>query len=267
MRKHLNSWEQLANDPLGLELQREDIFFVCGVTKTSRWGVSAFCGTQRGAQGTISCDFGALGSANMRINIAETTLPGGWYRTGPPSTRGDPARNFAPAPAAMPHTLHGALPTRVPFETSSSTSVSSYGTAAVAPTISSSVHDSQWGPAMSVPVVPQAALGVPEKMDQCIFFHYYKAKRRFFFLERIEAGAGPHELPPKADDDFATSALLAQGEGNADHMEFDMPTGQFSMVCTHSLELDAHMLTKSALRSREGCLGLYTGNRKQHTSY
>ncbi len=236
MRKHLDSWERLANDPLGLELQREDIFFVCGVTKTSRWGVSAFCGTQRGAQGTISCDFGALGSANMSINIAETTLSGGWYRTGPPSARGSPTRNFAPTPAAMPHALHGALPTRAPFGTSSSsTPVLSYGTAAVASTTSLSAHDSQWGPAMSVPMVPQAAPGIPEKADQCIFFHYYKAKRRFFFLERMEAGAGPHELPTNADDDFATSALLAQDENNTDDLEFDMPMGELSMVCTHSL--------------------------------
>ncbi|KAI0707101.1 hypothetical protein C8Q76DRAFT_800461 [Earliella scabrosa] len=31
---------------------------------------------------------------------------------------------------------------------------------------------------------------------QCVFLEYYRMKRRSWFIKRIEAGAGPHELPP-----------------------------------------------------------------------
>lgn len=36
----------------------------------------------------------------------------------------------------------------------------------------------------------------PEDCDQCIFLEYYRMKRRFGFIKRIEAAAGPYELPP-----------------------------------------------------------------------
>lgn len=222
MREHLDSWEDLANSVLGLELLREDIFFVCGVTKTSRWGVAAFSGTQRNAQGTVSCDFGALGSANININIAQTSLPGSWYRSGPPRVRGSPTLNFAPPPAAVPYMPYGASPTQPAFGAGSSTSVSSYGTAVAPSTASFPAYGTQtMPPGMTVPSVPQAAHGVPEKADQCIFFHYYKAKRRFFLFERMEAGAGPHELPPKADDDFSSSEVLAQDDDDVDELQFE----------------------------------------------
>lgn len=235
MREHLDSWEDLANSVLGLELLREDIFFVCGVTKTSRWGVAAFSGTQRNAQGTVSCDFGALGSASMNISVAQTSLPGSWYRSGPPRARGSPTLNFAPSPAAVPYMPYGASPTQPAFGAGSSTSVSSYGTAVAPSTASFPAYGTQTiPPGMTVPSVPQAAYGVPEKADQCIFFHYYKAKRRFFLFERMEAGAGPHELPPKADDDFSSSEVLAQDDDGADELEFESSADD--TVCTHLLD-------------------------------
>ena len=46
--------------------------------------------------------------------------------------------------------------------------------------------------------VPSSSSQMPPGCDQCIFFHYFALKRRFFPLpHKLEAGAGPHELPPE----------------------------------------------------------------------
>ena len=36
--------------------------------------------------------------------------------------------------------------------------------------------------------------------NQCLFVHYYKMKRRLWWKEPMQAGAGPHQLPPGADN-------------------------------------------------------------------
>lgn len=221
MREHLDNWEQLANNTLGLDLEREDIFFVFGVTKTSRWGVAAFSGTQRNAQGTVSCDFGALGCASMNINIAQTSLPSSWYRSGPPRARESPTESF-PSTPTTPYVSHTASPKQHPF-----------GTGPSKPLLSTPTHDARSTTAMAVPTVPQVAPGAPDKADQCIFFHYFKAKRRFFVFERLEAGAGPHELPPSTDEDVADAALLSR-EGDPAGDDFDFVSTGDSKVSTRS---------------------------------
>ena len=42
----------------------------------------------------------------------------------------------------------------------------------------------------------------PPPQDQCLFLHYYKMKRRFWwpFKDAMQAAAGPHQLPPGPDD-------------------------------------------------------------------
>lgn len=65
---------------------------------------------------------------------------------------------------------------------------------------------------MVVPIVPQAAPGdTSDKADQCIFFHYYKAKRR----PRMEAGAN--------------------STGDADKFKLEMSTRALSKVCIYFL--------------------------------
>lgn len=48
---------------------------------------------------------------------------------------------------------------------------------------------SRHGPAISDPHAPH------EKRDQCIFLRYYSVKLRKWWLTKIEAKAGPHQLP------------------------------------------------------------------------
>ena len=54
---------------------------------------------------------------------------------------------------------------------------------------------------------PSSSTPLPPKCDQCIFFHYFSVKKRFFLLPRkIEASAGPHELPSDDDSDLEGNA-------------------------------------------------------------
>ena len=54
-----------------------------------------------------------------------------------------------------------------------------------------------------------------EHADQCIFFNYYGLKRNRRFLPyKLQAGSGPHELPP-GDRDSAKSSPIRVATGSA----------------------------------------------------
>ncbi|KAI9058620.1 YVTN repeat-like/Quino protein amine dehydrogenase [Trametes sanguinea] len=177
LRENIDKWERMANDMLGLDLRQEDIYFVCGVTKTSRWAVAAFHGSERDAEGSISCDLTALASASFSMRILNLDMPNCMYRVGPPEARGN-------------------------SQLSTSSGQSSY--------------EYHRPPSLAVP--PSGV--VPDKADQCIFFHYYKIKKRFWVFPRIEAGAGPHQLPSNDPRMGGHSAILAD-EGEFSSFEYD----------------------------------------------
>lgn len=117
MREHLDSWEELANGVLDLELLREEIFFVYGVTKTaSHWGVAAFADLRRivDTPATVSCHFDSGTPAQPKIDfniVTESGLqPGGevWWRTGPWRAR----KSFAPAASESVLTIDSGPTTR-----------------------------------------------------------------------------------------------------------------------------------------------------------
>ncbi|KAI0673287.1 WD40 repeat-like protein [Trametes maxima] len=193
LRENLDKWERLANDTLGLELKQEDIYFVCGVTKTCRWAVAAFHGSQRGAEGSVSCDFGALASANFSVNISNVSIPSGWYRNGPPH-----ARRYSTQSLPQQIGTYGAAP-----------SVHGYSSGSASTSAESLPYWSGPGGAM-MPPPPSAR---QEKADQCVFFHYYKMKRRWLLPRKIEAGAGPHQLPPDPGNADTDSDVLASEDG------------------------------------------------------
>ena len=53
---------------------------------------------------------------------------------------------------------------------------------------------------LSYPGHETPATLVPNEPDQCLFIHFYKMKRRFWWKEPMQAGAGPHQLPPGSDN-------------------------------------------------------------------
>ncbi|KAI0633183.1 WD40-repeat-containing domain protein [Trametes polyzona] len=247
LREHLDHWEEFANGPLGLELPQEEIYFVSGVTKTARWGVAAFHGSQSGAQGNVSCDLGALGSAQLSLSIANSSRPGIY-------------------PSSLAQTVISG----------SSTSISTYATT---PEPLPSAYNTVFGgtDAQFMPSVPAAVPGVPDRADQCIFIHYYKAKRRSalarrLFGMRLAAAAGPHALPPRdpyGDADSSSPVLADDGsEGHLPEFEFEMvpdvpsPYDPVNEVLKYILEksdaeiaiasdLDLYALFKACTHGRE----------------
>ncbi|KAI0325968.1 YVTN repeat-like/Quino protein amine dehydrogenase [Cubamyces sp. BRFM 1775] len=205
LRQNLQKWETLANDTLGLDLKAEDILFVCGVTKTSRWAVAAFQSSQRNAEGSISCDMSSLASAHLTMSITNVTAPNCWYRSGPPQARRLSVSSNQSAPAGI----------LGPVAMGSNASLASSATASDASTNAQQQQTQTVTPGFQIPTnlsVPSSGV-VPDKADQCIFFHYYKMKRRWFPLPgRIVAGAGPHELPQNEDDTDANPSVLVDDD-------------------------------------------------------
>ncbi|KAI0350573.1 hypothetical protein OH77DRAFT_1412848 [Trametes cingulata] len=84
MESHFDRWLEFANDRLGLGLREEQIMFVSGTTKTSRWGVAAFKGKARNKQGAVVGSLGSVASADFSMTISDAQLSTGHYRAGPP---------------------------------------------------------------------------------------------------------------------------------------------------------------------------------------
>ncbi|KAI1781683.1 hypothetical protein LXA43DRAFT_908057 [Ganoderma leucocontextum] len=53
--------------------------------------------------------------------------------------------------------------------------------------------------------------GLSPSPNQCLFVHYYKMKRRLWWKEPMLAGAGPHQLPPGADNAGEDAAMVREG--------------------------------------------------------
>ena len=156
MRDNFEKWLEFANasHSWGLDLKEQDIIFVCGTTKTSRWAVASFQGPiYRKKEGYVSGEFGPFASAGISISISNQQLPAQHFRHGP---------------------LHDQL------------------YSGSAPMITHPDHPSM------VHLPPTS----PPPQDQCLFLHYYKMKRRFWwpFKDAMQAAAGPHQLPPGPDD-------------------------------------------------------------------
>ena len=91
MHDNIKNWFEFANADYswGLELKEQDIIFVSGTTKTSRWAVAAFQGnTYKMKEGHVTGDFGPFASAGFSVKIENQILPASHYRHGPrqPST-------------------------------------------------------------------------------------------------------------------------------------------------------------------------------------
>lgn len=87
MRDNFDRWLEFANNRYGLELKDQDLIFVCGTTKTSRWAVAAFQGpTYRKKEGHIHGDFGPLATAGLSISISNQQLPAQHWAHGPTQT-------------------------------------------------------------------------------------------------------------------------------------------------------------------------------------
>ena len=83
MQKHFASWLELANHKFGAGLKEDELLFVSGTTKTTKWAVAAFHGQFRSKQGSVSADFGGTAGIDFSVSISSETLPTSYCRTGP----------------------------------------------------------------------------------------------------------------------------------------------------------------------------------------
>ncbi|KAI1795446.1 hypothetical protein LXA43DRAFT_882195 [Ganoderma leucocontextum] len=84
MRENFDSWFQLANVQRGIGLEDHEIIFVCGVLKTTRWGVGAFQREEiRNMEGRVFGQLGVFGDAGFSLDFDRKILPGSHCNTGP----------------------------------------------------------------------------------------------------------------------------------------------------------------------------------------
>ncbi|KAI0743147.1 WD40 repeat-like protein [Daedaleopsis nitida] len=92
IREHFDNWLEFANNKWGQDLKEEEIRFVCGTTKTSKWAVAAFHGQFKKKQGSISADLSSVAGLNVSVSISDEVLPQSYYNNGP---RRRPASSIA----------------------------------------------------------------------------------------------------------------------------------------------------------------------------
>lgn len=87
MRTHFERWIEFANGRFGLGLKDEELLFVSGTIKTSRWAVATFYGDYREKQGAVTGKLGSLAAVEFSLAISDMRLDSSYYRVGPPKSR------------------------------------------------------------------------------------------------------------------------------------------------------------------------------------
>ncbi|KAI0349454.1 hypothetical protein OH77DRAFT_1365948, partial [Trametes cingulata] len=71
---NFDRWMEFANSQQGLGLKEEQILFVSGTMKTSRWGVAAFKGKVRTKQGAVVGNLGTIAEVDFSLSITDAQL-------------------------------------------------------------------------------------------------------------------------------------------------------------------------------------------------
>jgi len=140
MSKNISSWHSHAVGKLGLEIDEEDILFVRGFVKTTRWGLAA-C-TDHGKTTTVKIHGDLSQSPDTPFEFDEPESKESFWEQ-----RLGPENRYH-----QEHPLSGSQPNQ------------------------------------------------SKKPDQCIFLHYFKIKRRLFFIRQLQAAAEARDLLGDSDD-------------------------------------------------------------------
>ncbi|KAI0369595.1 hypothetical protein BV20DRAFT_357286 [Pilatotrama ljubarskyi] len=202
-------WTHLAKDRLGFEVKEEDLLFLTGTFKTSRrWVLAAWGGGPKGLQASSSYSFDYFdppGETSFTVGDGDSPKesPGRfWFRSG------------ACRPEKSCH------------------SESTTTTAALSSTKAETDSDCIARDTSSIITADTlvATEARPRRAAQCVFFNYYRTKRRFGvparFLKDIKAGAGPHELPRHPDDTDASPGVPATDDSGMCTEDEDLQEGQ-----------------------------------------
>ncbi|KZT00234.1 uncharacterized protein LAESUDRAFT_560651 [Laetiporus sulphureus 93-53] len=162
MGRHVRNWYTFACE-MGLEIAEEDIIFVRGWVKTTGWVVAAFTQRGKGAQISISADCGAVASGHLRFEATHKSSPTYDYRSGPESQK--TLNNQKNRGGGKQGNSKGKGRAR---------------------------HQES---NLAQPETNQALA-----MNQCVFLHYLKLKRRFLGMKFMEAMAEPRDPSFEGDD-------------------------------------------------------------------
>ena len=89
MRQNFDSWLEFANGPNGpgLGLKQEDIIFVSGTIKTTRWVTAAFHGSYKHKAGAISCGVTNVGKLSFSLSFSNELSGHKFIKYGPSGPR------------------------------------------------------------------------------------------------------------------------------------------------------------------------------------
>lgn len=202
MKSNIDHWVRFANDDVGLDVKDEDIYFVRGWVKTTRWAVVAFSGNSRHArlrfQGDLSLPVSAAFQIDMQSESAALCTP----RIGPdyrPSLDWSHPGQLGPRPE---DSRSGSQPTRGKRKRNR------HHTDDGEQRHSRHSGDMRGG-APSLGGQSVLAQGqTPFESDQCMFLHYFKIKRRLLLPRRIEAAAEPQD--PAVDRDADAEMIVEE---------------------------------------------------------
>ncbi|KAH9837873.1 WD40-repeat-containing domain protein [Rhodofomes roseus] len=184
MKENIETWHHWASEEVGLEVAIEDILFVRGWIKTSRWAVVAFFGNSRHARLSFTGDLGLPVSAAFHVDIQRETAATCLPRIGPDNRpRFNPGRPSGPAQPA-PELAS-------PVQSQSPKGKRKKGKNRADDTDPRHSKEMDWG--------SQVVAAQEYPSDQCIFLHYFKLKKRLLLPSKIEAAAEPQD--PSVDRD------------------------------------------------------------------
>ncbi|TBU45948.1 WD40 repeat-like protein [Dichomitus squalens] len=84
LRTHFESWSEYANsEECGLTIKQEDLRFVSGTVKTTRWASSAWAGSHKNKQASVTVQVPNMASLDLKVSVEEQNLPYSWYNKGP----------------------------------------------------------------------------------------------------------------------------------------------------------------------------------------
>lgn len=162
IRTHIDKWHAFAL-LCDFDIPKENLYFISGMIKTSYWGMGAFLGNGSSCEASVFAEAGSLAHASFTLRRTRDHASEPEFRSGPSAESERPGQ---PPPSPLP-------PSDSHVETSS---------------IGRSSIDSE-------------SIRTRELMDQCIFFHYYKVKKRWWYNKVIRAAAGPDERDPDRSGD------------------------------------------------------------------
>ncbi|KAI0751888.1 WD40-repeat-containing domain protein [Daedaleopsis nitida] len=154
IRMNIEKWHALAT-ARDLDIPKESLYFISGVVKTNDWGLGAFLGNGTSCEVSVQAQASSFAHASFSLRATK-----GHY--GNTEVRSRPKSESERTEQAPPSPL---------------------------PSIESQGETSSLGRSS----IDSGSIRGRTEMDQCLFFHYYRVKKRFWINRVIRANAGADE--------------------------------------------------------------------------